>query len=128
MELKECITCGSHSFTNDKCDYCGNQYEMNKEPLTDKEQFMKEKYLEHKAGKVYCDNGIPDYTPEDDDELEKVVTSQSEMEIKLFKVMLTVLVSVIWFAVTVFIPPSFLITIAVLIILAVRKIIKKIRT
>ena len=28
MELKECITCGSHSIPNGKCDYCGNQYEV----------------------------------------------------------------------------------------------------
>ena len=27
MELVECQTCGSHSFTNGKCDYCGNHYE-----------------------------------------------------------------------------------------------------
>ena len=28
MELVECQTCGSHSFTNGKCDYCGNQYDV----------------------------------------------------------------------------------------------------
>ena len=33
MELKECITCGSHSITNGKCDYCGNQYEVNEDKI-----------------------------------------------------------------------------------------------
>lgn len=28
MELIECKTCGSHSFTNNKCDYCGNVYQI----------------------------------------------------------------------------------------------------
>lgn len=28
MELIECKTCGSHSFTNNRCDYCGNVYQI----------------------------------------------------------------------------------------------------
>lgn len=169
MKLKECQTCGSHSFTDNKCDYCGNQYEVNRESLTAKEQFMKEKYLEHKAGKVYRDDGIANYAPlsnymkslpdeEIDDILNNLKDGLTPNQIRTatckndlvktevielnqildsfedkkgneiaFKIMIWVLVSVIWFAVTVFIPPLFLITIAVLIILAVRKIIKKIR-
>lgn len=31
MELIECKTCGAHSFTNDKCDFCGNVYKIEEE-------------------------------------------------------------------------------------------------
>ena len=33
MELKQCVTCGASSFTNGKCDYCGNQYEVNEDKV-----------------------------------------------------------------------------------------------
>lgn len=33
MELKECQTCGASSFTNGKCDYCRNQYEVNEDKV-----------------------------------------------------------------------------------------------
>ena len=33
MELIECQTCGASSFTNGKCDYCRNQYEVNEDKI-----------------------------------------------------------------------------------------------
>ena len=54
MELIECVTCGSHSFTNGKCDYCGNQYESTKFYADDNE--VKEAY-----GKTWCDDGTEAY-------------------------------------------------------------------
>ena len=33
MELVQCVTCGAHSMTNGKCDYCGNQYEVNEDKI-----------------------------------------------------------------------------------------------
>ena len=33
MELMECRTCGASSFTNGKCDYCRNQYEVNEDKI-----------------------------------------------------------------------------------------------
>lgn len=100
MELKECITCGSHDFTDNKCDYCRNQYKT----TDDKE--VKEIYDEE--AKEY----VQDFqeTPEGK---------------KLLKVMILILVSIIWFAVCVFVPPLFLITICGLIILSVIKKLKK---
>ena len=88
MELKECQTCGSHSFTNGKCDYCGNQYEVNED-------------------KVFYGN-----SSSDDD-----ITFQETKTGKLIlKIMIYTLVSIVWFAVTVFIPPLFIITIILLVV------------
>lgn len=102
MELKECITCGSHSFTGNKCDYCGNQYEVTELHATDE---MEEEI---------------DYT-------EITFDHGNKRGDKILTFMFYLLLSIIWFAVTIFIPPLFLITIAVLIILAIRKIIKKLK-
>ena len=83
MELKQCVTCGASSFTNGKCDYCGNHYET-----------------------------------------ETIFEEQKEQEI--LKIMIYTLVSIIWFAVTVFIPPLFIITIILLVVYgAFRLIIKR---
>lgn len=100
MELKECITCGGHSFTDNKCDYCGNKYEATDDDQT-KEIF--------------------------DDEVEEYVQCFQETPEgkKLLKVMIFILVSIIWFAVCVFVPPLFIITICGLIILPVIKKLKK---
>lgn len=111
MELKECITCGSHSFTDNKCDYCGNEYEV-------KEPTWEEILEKQEQGYVYCDNEDEITFPEPD--------FQETPEGKtLLKIMIWVLVSIIWFAVTVFIPPLFLITIIGLIIWVCRKVCKK---
>lgn len=100
MELKECITCGSHAFTDNKCDYCRNKYEATKDNKT----------------KEICDDEVEDY----------IQDFQETPEGKtLLKVMIFILVSIIWFAVCVFIPPLFLITICGLIILPVIKKLKK---
>ena len=93
MELKECITCGSHSITNGKCDYCGNQYEVNED-------------------KIFYGNSTEDDSLLDDD-----ITFQETPDGKLIlKIMIYTLVSIVWFAVTVFIPPLFIITIILLVV------------
>ena len=93
MELKECQTCGSHSFTNGKCDYCGNQYEVDED-------------------KLFYGNSI-----EDDSSLDEDITFQETKTGKLIlKIMIYTLVSIVWFAVTVFIPPLFIITIILLVV------------
>lgn len=166
MELKECITCGSHSFTDNKCDYCGNQYEST-------EYYADDNHDMTLYNKVYCDDGAEGYAPKKEtwqeklkvaplsdymkslsneeineiynnlkdgltpnqirkatckeDLVKEIDFTQTETGQKISKVLIYILVFVIWFAITIFIPPLFLITIAVLIVLAVRKIIKKIK-
>lgn len=98
MELKECITCGSHSITNGKCDYCRNQYEVNED-------------------KIFYGNS----TLDDDINFQETETGKL-----ILKIMIYTLVSIIWFAVTVLIPPLFIITIILLVVYcAYRLIIKK---
>jgi len=93
MELIECQTCGASSFTNGKCDYCRNQYEVNED-------------------KVFYGN-----PKEDDSSLDEDITFQETKTGKLIlKIMIYTLVSIIWFAVTVFIPPLFIITIILLVV------------
>lgn len=93
MELVECQTCGAHSMTNGKCDYCGNRYEVNEDKL------------------IY-DNSI-----EDDSSLDDDITFEDTKTGKLIlKIMIYILVSIVWFAVTVFIPPLFIITIILLVV------------
>ena len=93
MELKECITCGSHSITNGKCDYCRNQYEVNED-------------------KIFYGN-----LKEDDSSLDEDITFQENSAGKLIlKIMIYTLVSIVWFAITVFIPPLFIITIILLVV------------
>ena len=89
MELKECITCGSHSITNGKCDYCRNQYETETIFEEQKEQettYTELRFQDTPAGKT------------------------------LLKIMIYTLVSIVWFAVTVLIPPLFIITIILLVV------------
>ena len=103
MELKQCVTCGASDFTNGKCDYCRNQYEVSED-------------------KIFYGNST-----EDDSSLEEDITFQDTPAGKtLLKIMIYTLVSIIWFAVTVFIPPLFIITIILLVVYrAFRLIIKK---
>ncbi|ASZ71468.1 hypothetical protein 56301_37 [Lactococcus phage 56301] len=103
MELIQCVTCGSSSITNGKCDYCGNRYEVNEDKL------------------IY-DNSI-----EDDSSLDEDITFENTKIGKLIlKVMIYILVSIVWLAVTVFIPPLFIITIILLVVyVSFRLIIKK---
>lgn len=91
MELKECITCGSHSFTDNKCDYCGNEYDSANE------------------NKIFYGNLKQD-------NIEEVLDSFNDKKGNeiAFKIMIIILVSIIWFAITVFIPPLFIITIILL--------------
>ena len=104
MELKECITCGSHSITNGKCDYCGNQYEVVSE------------------NELIYGNSTEDDSSSDED-----ITFQETPAGKLIlKIMIYTLVSIVWFAITVFIPPLFIITIILLVVyVSFRLIIKR---
>ena len=89
MELKQCVTCAASSFTNGKCDYCRNQYETETIFEEQKEQettYTELRFQETPAGKL------------------------------ILKIMIYTLVSIIWFAVTVFIPPLFIITIILLVV------------
>ena len=88
MELKQCVTCGASSFTNGKCDYCRNQYEVNED-------------------KIFYGNST-----EDDD----ITFQEAPVGKLILKIMIYTLVSIIWFAVTVFIPPLFIITIILLVV------------
>ena len=93
MELKQCVTCGASSITNGKCDYCGNRYEVNED-------------------KMFYGNST-----EDDSSLDENITFQDTSAGKLIlKIMIYTLVSIVWFAITVFIPPLFIITIILLVV------------
>lgn len=99
MELIQCVTCGSSSITNGKCDYCGNRYETETIFEEQKEQettYTELRFQETPAGKL------------------------------ILKIMIYTLVSIVWLAVTVFIPPLFIITIILLVVyVSFRLIIKK---
>ena len=89
MELKQCVICGASSFTNGKCDYCGNQYETETIFEEQKEQettYTELRFQDTPAGKL------------------------------ILKIMIYTLVSIVWFAITVFIPPLFIITIILLVV------------
>ena len=102
MELVECQTCGASSFTNGKCDYCRNQYEVDED-------------------KMFYGNST-----EDDSLLDEDITFQDTKIGKLIlKIMIYTLVSIIWFAVTVFIPPLFIITIILLVVYSIFRLIIK---
>ena len=93
MNLMQCVTCGASSITNGKCDYCGNQYEVDEE-------------------KIFYGNST-----EDDSSLNEDIAFQETPAGKLIlKIMIYTLVSIVWFAVTVFIPPLFIITIILLVV------------
>ena len=93
MELKQCVTCGASNFTNGKCDYCRNQYEVDED-------------------KIFYGNST-----EDDSSLDEDIIFQETPAGKLIlKIMIYTLVSIVWFAVTVFIPPLFIITIILLVV------------
>lgn len=98
MNLMQCVTCGASSITNGKCDYCGNRYEVNED-------------------KIFYGN-----SKEDDSSLDEDITFQETKTGKLIlKIMIYTLVSIIWFAVTVFIPPLFIITIILLVVYCIHR-------
>ena len=121
MELKECITCGSHNFTNGKCDYCGNQYEVKQELHDD------DKYI----SKVDSTDGISDYAEREifygNEPNEELTFQETPAGKVILKIMIYILVSIIWFAVTVFIPPLFIITIILLVIFGTYRLTKRIK-
>lgn len=98
MNLIQCVTCGASNFTNGKCDYCGNHYET--ETIFEEQKEQETTYTELRlqdtpAGKT------------------------------LLKIMIYTLVSIIWLAVTVFIPPLFIITIILLVVYCIHRLINK---
>ena len=98
MELVECQTCGAHSMTNGKCDYCRNQYETETIFEEQKEQettYTELRFQETPAGKL------------------------------ILKIMIYILVSIVWLAVTIFIPPLFIITIILLVVYVSFRLINK---
>ena len=102
MNLMQCVTCGASSFTNGKCDYCGNKYEVNEDKL------------------IYGNS------KEDDSSSDEDITFQETKTGKLIlKIMIYTLVSIVWFAVTVFIPPLFIITIILLVVYVSFRLINK---
>ncbi|VJB59106.1 Uncharacterised protein [Streptococcus pneumoniae] len=102
MILIQCVTCGSSSFTNGKCDYCGNKYEVNED-------------------KIFYGN-----SKEDDSSLDEDITFQETPAGKLIlKIMIYTLISIVWFAITVFIPPLFIITIILLVVCGTYRLINK---
>ena len=89
MNLIQCVTCGASNFTNGKCDYCRNQYETETIFEEQKEQettYTELRFQDTPAGKT------------------------------LLKIMIYTLVSIVWFAVTIFVPPLFIITIILLVV------------
>lgn len=97
MILIQCVTCGASDFTNGKCDYCGNQYEVDED-------------------KVFYD----------DSSLDEDITFQETPAGKLIlKIMIYTLISIVWFAITVFIPPLFIITIILLVVCGTYRLINK---
>ena len=103
MELKQCVTCGASSFTNGKCDYCRNQYEVNED-------------------KIFYGNSTEDDLSSDED----ITFKDTKTGKQILKILIYTVVSIIWFAVTVFIPPLFIITIILLVVyVSFRLIIKR---
>ena len=102
MNLIQCVTCGASDFTNGKCDYCRNQYEVNED-------------------KIFYDNPKEDDSSSDED-----ITFEDAKTGKLIlKIMIYTLVSIVWFAITVFIPPLFIITIILLVVYCIHRLINK---
>lgn len=98
MNLIQCQTCGASDFTNGKCDYCRNQYEVDED-------------------KVFYGNPKEDDSSLTFTELDDDITFEDTKTGKLIlKIMIYILVSIVWFAVTVFIPPLFIITIILLVV------------
>ena len=98
MNLIQCVTCGASSFTNGKCDYCGNHYET--ETIFEEQKEQETTYTE----------------------LRFQDTSYGKL---ILKIMIYTLVSIVWFAVTVFIPPLFIITIILLVVYCIHRLIIK---
>ena len=89
MNLIQCVTCGASSITNGKCDYCGNHYET--ETIFEEQKEQETTYTELR--------------------FQDTPTGKT-----LLKIIIYTLVSIVWFAVTVFIPPLFIITIILLVV------------
>ncbi|ASZ71519.1 hypothetical protein 57001_31 [Lactococcus phage 57001] len=107
MNLIQCQTCGASDFTNGKCDYCRNQYEVDED-------------------KVFYGNPKEDDSSLTFTELDDDITFEDTKTGKLIlKIMIYILVSIVWFAVTVFIPPLFIITIILLVVYVSFRLINK---
>lgn len=116
MNLKECVTCGSHEFNSNKCAYCGNVYEVEKKEST----VIVDEYHNYKRPTYITDRESLYYPYPPPINFEDTPKGK-----KTLKVMAFILVSIIWFSITVFIPPLFLVTICGLIIWSCKWLIKK---
>lgn len=138
MELVECKTCEAHDFSNGKCNYCGNQHEvkqdfakeLKKAPWSD---YMKS-LTDEEAADIYNNlkdgltpNQIRTATCKEDITKQKEITFEhgNTRGDKVLTVMLYLLLSIVWFAVTVFIPPLFIITIVLLVIYGTYRLTKR---
>lgn len=147
MELIECQTCGSHSFTNGKCDYCGNKYEAKRETwkeelkieplsdymksLTDEEvsdiyNNLKDGLTPNQIRTATCKEDLVKYPDKYWETILDSFKDEKGNEIA-FKIMVIVLLSIIWFAVTVFIPPLFIITIILLVVYGTYRLTRRIK-
>ena len=107
MILMQCVTCGSSNFTNGKCDYCRNQYEVDEDKVF--------------YGNPKEDDSSLTFTELDDD----ITFEDTKIGKLILKIMIYILVSIVWFAVTVFIPPLFIITIILLVVYSTYRLIIK---
>lgn len=128
MELKECITCGSHSFTDNKCDYCGNEYEVQDDKHTMR-TYSTDGISNYAEREIFYKNDFMTLTEkegeEEKPEFVEAFEIANEHDRFFLKIMASILALIIWFAVCVFIPPLFLISICGGIIWVCRKICKK---
>ena len=129
MKLLECMTCGASSFTNGKCDYCGNQYKI-EEHQEHQDLYDDDKHAKRVYSKTYCDDGVEVYAPKE--ETKGMVFMESDFQETpagklILKIMIYILISIIWFAVTVFIPPLFIITIILLVVYGIFHLTKRMK-
>lgn len=124
MELKECITCGSHSFTDNKCDYCGNQYEVTELYADDKHDMTR-----YAKREIFYSNEFlitPEQEKQEEVKYTEITFNQGNKRgDKILSFMLYLLLSIIWFAITVFIPPLFIITIILLVVYGTYRLTKR---
>ena len=138
IELVECKTCGAHDFTNGKCNYCGNQHEVKQDFVKELKKAPWSDYMKsltnEEAADIYNNlkdgltpNQIRIATCKEDIIKQKEITFEhgNTRGDKVLTVMLYLLFSIVWFVVTVFIPPLFIITIVLLLVYGTYRLTKR---
>ncbi len=138
MELVECKTCGAHDFTNRKCNYCGNQHEVKQDFVKELKKAPWSDYMKSLTNEEVADiynnlkdgltpNQIRTATCKEDITKQKEITFEhgNKRGDKVLTVMLYLLLSIVWFAVTVFIPSLFIITIVLLVVYGTYRLTKR---